>query len=237
MQGVSIYKNNGVVLPAVLWITILTIAVAGNYVSAVHVSTRTVDNIKNATMLKYDSRSGVYVAIERLLAGSTTNDRYSFVFNKSKLDIEVWPERMKTSVNEASADKLQDAFIGAGIEPVKADVLAARVIDWRDTDHSAQVFGMEDEDYSAIDKDYGAKDQRFEDLAELLLLEGFDDDTFSMIKDYFTVYGKQNGRLYAIMSRASDNESNRSCETRVIVQLTNHSGSPYRILKWHYNQN
>ena len=127
-------------------------------------------------------------------------------------------------------------FIRAGIDPVKAGLLAARVIDWRDADHSVQTFGMEDRAYSAIGKDYGAKDARFEDLAELLLLEGIDDYTFRMIKDYFTVYSNRSGELYSIVSKASKHDGSSSYNTRVIVQLTHQSGSPYRMLKWQHEQ-
>ena len=92
VNTVSINKSRGIVLPTVLWITILIIVIAGNYASAVHLNTKAVDNIKTAMMLKYDAISGVYIALEKLLSeASNGNIKYELSVNNNYVNIEVRP--------------------------------------------------------------------------------------------------------------------------------------------------
>jgi general secretion pathway protein K len=233
---IGISNKRGMVLPSVLWITILTIVIATNYASAVHLNTRAVDNIKTATLLKYDSISGVYLALERLLAGGSSNNvKYAIAMNNNRVAIEIRPENMKTSLNEADARKLRATFIGAGINPDIAETLADRVIDWRDPDHSAQPNGMEDNGYFSNGKNYGAKDKSFEDLVELLLIADIDAALFRRLSEYFTIYGKGARKIYTLTSRASNPAGDKAYVVEAVVQLTRESSHPYRVLKWQYN--
>jgi general secretion pathway protein K len=233
---IGISNKRGMVLPSVLWITILTIVIATNYASAVHLNTRAVDNIKTATLLKYDSISGVYLALERLLAGGSSNNvKYAIAMNNNRVEIEIRPENMKTSLNEADARKLRATFIGAGINPDIAETLADRVIDWRDPDHSAQPNGMEDNGYFSNGKNYGAKDKSFEDLVELLLIADIDAALFRRLSEYFTIYGKGARKIYTLTSRASNPAGDKAYVVEAVVQLTRESSHPYRVLKWQYN--
>ena len=233
---IGISNKRGMVLPSVLWITILTIVIATNYASAVHLNTRAVDNIKTATLLKYDSISGVYLALERLLAGGSSNNvKYAIAMNNNRVEIEIRPENMKTSLNEADARKLRATFIGAGINPDIAETLADRVIDWRDPDHSAQPNGMEDNGYFSNGKNYGAKDKGFEDLVELLLIADIDAALFRRLSEYFTIYGKGARKIYTLTSRASNPAGDKAYVVEAVVQLTRESSHPYRVLKWQYN--
>lgn len=233
---IGISNKRGMVLPSVLWITILTIVIATNYASAVHLNTRAVDNIKTATLLKYDSISGVYLALERLLAGGSSNNvKYAIAMNNNRVEIEIRPENMKTSLNEADARKLRATFIDAGINPDIAETLADRVIDWRDPDHSAQPNGMEDNGYFSNGKNYGAKDKGFEDLVELLLIADIDAALFRRLSEYFTIYGKGARKIYTLTSRASNPAGDKAYVVEAVVQLTRESSHPYRVLKWQYN--
>lgn len=232
----SINNNRGMVLPSVLWITMLTMVIATNYASAVHLNTKAVDNIKTATLLKYDSISGVYLALERLLAGGPSNNmKYAISVNNNRVEIEIRPENMKTSLNEADARSLRATFLDAGINPEMAETLADRVIDWRDPDHSAQLNGMEDNGYFSNGKNYGAKDKGFEDLVELLLIADIDAVLFRRLSEYFTIYGKGAGKIFTLTSRASNPAGDKAYVVEAVVQLTYQSNHPYRVLKWQYN--
>ncbi len=236
VKTISINNNRGMVLPSVLWITMLMMVIATNYASAVHLNTRAVDNIKTATLLKYDSISGVYLALERLLAGGSSNNmKYVISVNNNRVEIEIRPENMKTSLNQADARKLRATFIGAGINPDIAETLADRVIDWRDPDHSAQLNGMEDNGYFSNGKNYGAKDKGFEDLVELLLIADIDAALFRRLSEYFTIYGRGAGKIFTLTSRASNPAGDKAYVVEAVVQLTYQSNHPYRVLKWQYN--
>jgi general secretion pathway protein K len=235
-RTIGIKNNRGMVLPSVLWITMLTIVIATNYASAVHLNANAVENIKTATLLKYDSISGVYLALERLLAGGSSNNmKYDISVNNNHVEIEIRPENMKTSLNEADARRLRAAFIDAGINPDNAETLADRVVDWRDPDHSAQLNGMEDNGYISSGKIYGAKDKDFEDLVELLLIADIDAALFRRLSDHFTIYGKGAGKIFTLTSRASNTAGDKAYVVEAVVQLTYQSSHPYRVLKWQYN--
>lgn len=233
---VKVSRNRGIVLPSVLWITILMIVVAVNYASAVQLNIRATDNMKTSTMLKFDAISGIYVALERLLSNPPgENTHYQLEINSNPVDIEVSPEALKINLNIASNDAIREGFIDAGIDPEAARVIAARVIDWRDLNHSLQPYGMEDAGYFADAKEYGAKDDRIEDLSELLLIADIDRDVFSRLSDHFTLYKRAARKIYTLTARASRSSGEKSYVTTAIVQITRHPRKPYRILKWQHN--
>lgn len=232
----KIKSARGIVLPSVLWITVLAIAITVNYATDVHLNTRVVDNIRTAMVLKYDATSAIYIALERTLAKpATENTAYELAVNDSLVDIEVKPENMKTDLNTANPDQLRRSFINAGLSGESANILSDRVIDWRDKNNVRERYGMEDADYFASGKDYGAKDGRFEDLSELLLLADIDPVVFRRISNYFTTYAKNAGKLYTLTARAGKPAEQMYYSISTVVQLTYQSNRPYRILKWQFN--
>jgi general secretion pathway protein K len=233
----SIKHSRGIVLPSVLWITILSIVIAVNYASAVQLNTRTADNIKTSTLARYDAISGIYLALDRLLSNpASANQTFRLELNGNTVDVEVRPESRKISLNEVSIDKIRGTFIEAGADPEFARTLAARVIDWRDGDKSTQAYGMEDAGYYDSGKPYGAKDSRIEDLVELLLMADIDPQLFKTLADHVTVYSSRIPRLYTLTSRAHDVHGKPTYVTRAIVRVTYQRSRPYRILKWqHHN--
>ena len=229
-------KSRGIVLPSVLFITLLTIVVAVNYASAVHVNTRTADNIKTSMMLKYDATSGIYLALAQLISDPVNaNTRYRVSVNNNIVEVEVKPENLKTNLNAANEDEIRATFVETGIDSGQAGILAARVIDWRDRDHLARPDGMEDAGYFSSNKVYGAKDSRIEDLVELLLIADIDRNIFRRLADEFTVYGKSAGKIYSLTASTNRASGELSYVTTAIVQVTRQRNQPYRILKWQHN--
>ena len=160
--------------------------------------------------------------------------RYRLRFNGSDLDIEVSPERLKTNVNSASADAIRGAVTEAGIDADTARILAARIVDWRDRNHDLQPQGMEDAQYYAADRGYGAKDSDIDDLSELLLIADIERDAFTSLSRRLTIYGGAAGPIYSIMVTSSRGGNDPIFVTRAIVRLTELQ-KPYQILKWHHN--
>jgi general secretion pathway protein K len=227
--------QRGLVLPTVLWISVLAITVGVSYASSVHLGTRSADNIKTALLLKYDAISGVYLALDRLLARPVDETtRYRLKFNGSDLDIVVTPEHTKTNVNTASADDIRGAIIDAGIDAGTARMLAARIIDWRDDDHDLQPQGMEDAQYYAAGRGYGAKDSRIGDLSELLLIADIEREAFTGLSRRLTIYGGGAHRIYSITVTSSRGGNGPIFVTQAIVQPAG-LHKAYQIFKWHHN--
>ena len=230
-------RQRGIVLPSVLWITILTIVVAVNYASDVQLNTRTADNMKTSTLARYDAISGIYLALDRLLLERASADvDYQVELNGNTVGIGIRPENTKTSLNDANIDELRETFGRAGVEAAMAMTLAARVIDWRDHDHSTRAYGMEDAGYYASGKPYGARDARIEDLVELLLMADIDPQLFKTLAQHVTIYSPRSPRLYSVTARVRDSQGKQSYVTQATVQITGQPRKPYRILKWqHHN--
>ena len=232
----NLNHNRGIVLPGVLWITVLAIVITINYSTDVHLNTRVVDNIKSAMILRQDATSAIYIALDRMLSSpSAANTRYTLSMNDSVVDIDIKPENMKTDLNTANADQLRRTFMSAGLLADGAEILSDRVIDWRDKDQIRRHKGMEDADYTSSGSSYGAKDARFDDLAELLLLADIDANSFRRLSDYFTTYGKSAGKLYTLTAKAGNSAAQQYYQISTVVQLTYQSERPYRILKWQFN--
>lgn len=215
-----------------LWIVILTITIGVGYASAVHLGTRSTDNIKTSMILKYDAISGVYLALDQLLTGPPAETTlYRTNFNGSELDIEIRPENGKTDVNSASADEIRTALIDAGIAAGTARILSARIVDWRDKDKNTLAMGKEDAEYYAENRGYGAKDDLIEDLSELLLIADIERDDFVRLADNLTVYRAGSRQIYSITSTSRRGRDGQLFVTRATVQITGQD-RPYRILKW-----
>ena len=211
-------RQRGMVLPTVLWISLLAITVGVSYASSVHLSTRSADNIKTSMLLKYDAISGVYLALDQLLARPVRETtRYRLEFNGSDLDIVVTPSNAHTNVIDAATARL----------------LAARIVDWRDRDHDTQPQGMEDEQYYAAGRGYGARDGRIEDLSELLLIADIERDAFIALSSRLSIYGGGIGQIYSISVTSSRGGQGPIFATRLIVQALGRSS--YHLLKWQHN--
>ncbi|MDH3450415.1 MAG: type II secretion system protein GspK [Gammaproteobacteria bacterium] len=232
-------KLRGIVLPSVLWITVLTIVVAVNYATSVGTSTRAADNIKMAALARYDAIAGVYVGIEHLLAKrakrSNPDPNLQLAINGNSVEIEIRHEAQKTPINTAGSDELRLRLVEAGLDIGPARVLAARIVDWRDRDHEAQAWGMEDAGYFADGKPYGAKDMPIADLVELGLIMDIDHHVIERLSDHFTLSSLTAGSRYSVTARTRDAQGNQSHVTSAVVHLGTLHDRPYQIIKWRQN--
>jgi general secretion pathway protein K len=229
-------KLRGIVLPSVLWITILTIVVAVNYATSVGTSTRAVDNIKMAALARYDAISGVYVGIQHLLANrANPAPNLQLAINGNIVEIEIQHEALKTGIDTAGSDELRLRLVEAGLDIGSARVLAARIVDWRDRDHDPQARGMEDAGYFAEGKPYGAKDMSIADLVELGLIMDIDRRVVEKLSDHFTLSSLTAGSRYSVIARARDAQGNASHVTSALVHLGTLRNRPYQIIKWRQN--
>lgn len=101
-------------------------------------------------------------------------------------------EERKININKASQQVLEHFFaIVAGTDESTSKDLAASIIDWRDADYELSVAqgSAEDAYYKGLTAPYPAANSDFQVPDELLLIKGMDDELFSKVRDYITVYG------------------------------------------------
>ena len=80
------------------------------------------------------------------------------------------------------------------VEPKLADSISAAVADWHDAGDEVtdQTQGAEKNDYQALSPSYICKNRTFDQIEELLLVKGMTPEIFSKIKDFITVFPKEN---------------------------------------------
>ncbi|MBI3617400.1 MAG: general secretion pathway protein GspK [Candidatus Omnitrophica bacterium] len=115
-------------------------------------------------------------------AGGQTKVRYGLI-----------DEERKINVNTADAEVMERLFrFVLDVDEVRAQDLAASIVDWRDADSelSTPVGSAEDSFYRNLAYNpYEAKDAPLEALDELRLIKGMDANSMEKLKDYLTVFG------------------------------------------------
>jgi len=221
------------VLPSVLWMTMLMIVVAVNYASSVGTNTRAADNIKLAALARYDAIAGIYVGIEHLLANrANPESNLQLEINDNRVEIEIRREAGKTAINTAGSDELRARLVEAGLDIETARLLAARIVDWRDSDHETQALGMEDAGYFAAGKTYGAKDMPIADLAELGLIMDLDHRVIDRLHEHFTLSTLTAGSRYTVTALTRDAQGNELQVSSAVVHLGTVRDRPYQIVRW-----
>lgn len=123
------------------------------------------------------------------------NIRYDYVDRQLELSRQEYgfiDEERRLNINKTEEEVLKRFFrIMLDQDKMKAQELAAAIVDWRDSDSSLSIplGSAEDYHYRNFQNSYEAKDMDFEVLEELLLVKGISSDIFKLIKDYVTVYG------------------------------------------------
>ncbi|MFA5157310.1 MAG: hypothetical protein WC532_08045 [Candidatus Omnitrophota bacterium] len=114
--------------------------------------------------------------------------RYGLVDEESKINVNTISSENK----EAVLKILRQLFMGLlGYDEARAQELAACIIDWRDSDAESGVFsgGAESNYYKGLPYPYEAKNAKFDIPEELLLVKGMDENIFSKVRNYVTIYG------------------------------------------------
>ena len=193
-------NQRGVALVIVLWITVLLTVMAGGFISIVRVEARGVTNYKDETQAYFLARSGVNIAIEKILSRKTnapgigvaaTEERWVWdgspnrisIGNDGFIEIKVSDESGKVDLNIADSALLKRMLIGLGIEEIERNMIAASILDWIDDNNLSRLNGAEDAYYRSLIEPYEASDRPMSIIEELLWVEGVTPELF---------YGKGN---------------------------------------------
>ncbi|GAB4576084.1 MAG: hypothetical protein Tsb008_18800 [Rhodothalassiaceae bacterium] len=96
-------------------------------------------------------------------------------------------------LNAADAELLRGLFIALGTEPVEASRLAARVVDYRDTDDRPLPGGAEEAEYRAAGLPWGPRNGPFQREDELRQVVGMPASLASALDPYVTVSSGSRG--------------------------------------------
>ncbi len=121
-------------------------------------------------------------------------DPYSIEIGDIVCDVYISSENGKLNIN-AINDENQEIFenflIKVGVDFKDADIITDSMLDWMDPDDLTHINGAEDRYYGSLPEPYSSKDTLFSSVEEMALIRGVTSDIFENIKDYITVYGKE----------------------------------------------
>lgn len=103
---------------------------------------------------------------------------YRLSLGGEEIEIRIFNEASRIDLNSITREQLITLFELAGAATEQLDALADAVIDWRDRDDFTGLHGAEDDAYQVDGYDYGAADQPFESLEELLQVRGMTQELF-----------------------------------------------------------
>jgi len=112
-------------------------------------------------------------------------------FTKTTFRYGMMDEERKININTASQQELTRLFqYVLGWEQEKAEELALSVVDWRELGESILSGFFSDEYYKNLKHPYQPKNDNFEILDELLLVEGMTPSAFDRLLSFITIYGE-----------------------------------------------
>jgi len=139
----------------------------------------------------YGVQAGIASA-ERALAGKSDlgkdgQARLELTWDERHLNILLTDQARKIDVNRASARQLAEGFEALGFSAEDAAALAARTIDWRDSDDHPQPRGAEADAYLAAGLLSQPRNDRFVSLDEVGTLIGMPPDGSKELHEQFVV--------------------------------------------------
>jgi general secretion pathway protein K len=134
------------------------------------------------------------------------------------LKIAIQDEYGLIDLNQADVVVFRDLFRSAGVKEDEAEVLAARVIDWRSTGTDRVLEGSTPDDYKAAGLAHAPRRGPFQSVDELALVRGVTPELFARMEPALTVYS-----LQPTLDR-------RVAPREVLLALTGDAGQTNRIL-------
>ncbi len=189
--------QHGYALVAVLWMSSALMLLVSALVFQARTEVRAVSAGRDLAMAEAQGDAVIAMVVRAITA-----DPPSFVMQRT-LDMEFEGESFKVvvtpltglvSINAAPQSLLAALFqFGAGVDAAAAQVLAQRVIDWRDPDSDALPAGAENPQYVAAGVPFRARNGPFEAPEDLLQVLGVDFEIYDKIRGLVTSDGSSRG--------------------------------------------
>jgi general secretion pathway protein K len=188
-------RSRGIALVAVLWVLSLLAAIAAGFATTMRTETVVARNQIDNAAARALADAGFHRAVVALASEGETLPRdgtaREWVFAGGTVLVSVQAESGKVDLNGAGAELLVGLFGAAGA--ADAQMLANRVIDFRDADDDSLPGGAEDADYRVAGLGHESKDRPFERRDELLQVLGMTREVYEAVAPAVTVYSRSNG--------------------------------------------
>jgi general secretion pathway protein K len=198
-------REAGIALIMVMIVIFVLTMLAGRFAYSMKVETKLASNANNETELEWLGRSGVeyarwmlaeqlkcgmepYDSLNQTWAGGpggmcTTNSPLAEVQKEVHLGHGYFTWKIidldrRININTASDVVLQQALTQVGADPGEIPGFVGSVQDWIDPDDRTHIEGTETEFYQTLEPPYEAKNGPLDDITELLLIRGVNQDMF-----------------------------------------------------------
>lgn len=185
--------QRGYALIAVLWMTAALTVFVSALVYQARAEVRTVGMRRELAQAEASGDAAIQIAarmIAREPAQFVQQKEFTLAFDGEGMRVVVVPVSGLIALNAASEPLLTALFAyGGGLDPMAAQRLAQRVIDWRDPDSAALPSGAENPEYQLAGSRFRTRGGPFEAPEDLLQVLGITLETYDKIKDLVTVDG------------------------------------------------
>lgn len=189
--------SGGFAIVVVLWMAAALSLLAVGIAAGVRADVRSSQLLKSEVQAAAVGDAAIQLAVLGLKmreAQPGQAEHAHYVFDEHEVDVFMQSASGFINLNSAPETLLQDLFVfGAGVEPGAAATLAARVLDWRDADHSASAMGAEDDAYVQGGSRFRTRGAPFEAPADVLQVLGMDLDVYDKIQNFITIHGDSPG--------------------------------------------
>lgn len=194
--SVAAIKQQGIALVLVLWVLLLLTIITGSFALMARMDRFEANALLSSTQARLGAEAAINLAVlalrdpdeeYRMLADGRV---YQQEFDGMLVEVRATDERGKLDINSTDELTLANLFIGHGMEFGEAELLAAAVMDWRDTDDLERVNGAEEEAYYVAGLEIGPANRPFIMTEELLQVIGMTYDFYRKLEPGITVFSR-----------------------------------------------
>jgi general secretion pathway protein K len=189
-------RERGFALVTVLWAAMILAAIAASIIATARTGAR-LNHTRYATVqLGAIAEGAIDIAILRMLdpdpAAQPPADGIPFAlgFAGRNVAMRVADEAGKIDLNLAQGELLRRLFVVVGVDPLAAQGLVDKILDWREAGIGRRLNGAKAEDYRNAGFAYGPRQAPFESVGELELVMGMTPALFSRVAPSLTVYSQ-----------------------------------------------
>jgi general secretion pathway protein K len=196
IQPVRIGSQRGIALVLVLWVLLLLTIITASFSLMARMDRLEANTLLAGTQARLSAEAALNLAVLALRdpddeARMRADGRvYQTEMDGILLEVKAIDERGKLDINAAGELALANMFIGHGMEPDEAEMLAAAVLDWRDGDDLERVNGAEEDTYFAAGLEVGPANRPYMMTEELLQVIGMPYELYRKLDPGITVFSR-----------------------------------------------
>ncbi len=186
-------KPTGFALVVVLWVTAFLGLLALAVTRSVRTETALVTTAEHQVRSDYEARAILNTTLLQLLEPGREipldGSGYRVQWEERTTTVSLEHEAGKININHADAEVIGQVLKGLGLSPLRADMLAARIVDWRDPDDRPLPSGAEAQDYAVAGVTTRPANRSFIAIEEVEQVWGLDRATARTLARVFTTRG------------------------------------------------